>query len=81
MALLPPAPPRRPDPEPLELDDTRFVLICTLLWLVGLPGLLVADLFGADVPGWQPLMCVAGVLLGVMGLRTLARRKRARRRR
>ena len=80
MALLPPAPPRRPDPEPLELDDTRFVLVGTLLWFAGLLALLVADLFGASVPGWQPLMCLAGVVLGVLGLRTLARRRQARRR-
>lgn len=79
MSLLRGSSPR-PDPEPLELDDTRVVAGGTALWLLALVVLLVADLLGADVPGWWPAMCACGAALGVVGLRYLARRKRARRR-
>lgn len=76
-ALLHGGAPRRPDPEPLELDDTRVVAVGTLLWLVALVALLVADLFGADVHGWWTAMCACGAVLGVCGLRYVARRKQA----
>ena len=67
--------PRRPDPEPLELDDTKVVALGTALWLLALPVLLVADLVGADVHGWWYAMCGCGVALGLVGLRTVARRR------
>ena len=79
MSLLRPAAPRHPDPEPLELDDTRVVLAGTLLWAVALVVLAVADLAGARVPGWWLQMCVAGIALGLAGLRVLARRGPGRR--
>jgi hypothetical protein len=69
--------PRRPDPEPLELDDTRVVAAGTLAWLLALVALVVADLFGAEVHGWWLAMCGCGALLGVVGLRYVARRKQA----
>lgn len=69
----------RPEPEPLELDDTHVVLVGTLLWATGLAVLLLADLLGVSVPGWQPLMCLTGVALGVAGLRVTALRKQRRR--
>lgn len=65
---------RRPEPEPLELHDTRVVAGGTLLWLAGLVVLTIADLFGAPVHGWWLQMCAAGIALGVVGLRVLARR-------
>lgn len=74
-----PSPPRRPTPEPYELDETRIVLVGTVLWLVALVGLLAADLLGASIPGWWPLMCLVGVVLGVAGLRVTAVRKQRRR--
>ena len=80
MSLLRPAAPRHPDPEPLELDDTRVVLVGTVLWALGLVVLVVADLAGARVPGWWLQMCLAGIALGLLGLRAVARRKAARRR-
>lgn len=73
--------PRRPDPEPLELDDTRVVAGGTLLWLLALVALLVADLAGADVHGWWVAMCACGAALGLCGMRYVARRKQAQRRR
>ena len=79
MSLLRPAAPRHPDPEPLELDDTRVVLAGTLLWALALVVLAVADLAGARVPGWWLQMCVAGIALGLTGLRVLARRGPGRR--
>lgn len=78
MSLLRHPPPRRPDPEPLELHDTRVVAAGTLLWLAGLAVLTVADLFGAPVRGWWLQMCAAGAVLGVIGLRVLARREARR---
>lgn len=71
----------RPDPEPLELDDTRVVAAGTALWLVALVVLVVADLLGADVHGWWIVMCLCGAALGLVGLRYVALRKQARRRR
>lgn len=81
MSLLRPAAPRHPDPEPLELDDTRVVLLGTVLWAAGLVVLVVLDLVGVRVPGWWLQMCLAGIALGLVGLRVLARRKAAARRR
>lgn len=69
--------PRRPDPEPFEVDDTRVVALGTLLWLVALPVLAVLDLAGRDVHGWWYAMCACGTALGLVGLRFIARRKRA----
>ncbi len=80
MSLLRGSAPR-PDPEPLELDDTRVVAAGTALWLAGLLVLPVAALFGADVHGWWIAMCLCGVALGLVGLRVVALRKQAPRRR
>ena len=71
----------RPDPAPLELHDTHVVLVGTLLWAAGLVVLVLADLLGVSVPGWQPLMCLTGIALGVAGLRVMALRTQRRRRR
>lgn len=76
MSLLRGSAPR-PDPPPLELDDTRIVAAGTALWLLALLGLLVAALAGADVHGWWLAMCGCGAVLGVLGLRFVARRKQA----
>ena len=77
QSLLRGSAPRQPDPEPLELDDTRVVALGTLAWAIGLLVLLVADLLGADVHGWWIAMCLCGMALGVVGLRYVARRKQA----
>jgi len=79
MSLLRGNAPRRPDPEPLELDDTKVVAGGTALWLAALVVLVVADLAGAAVHGWWVAMCGCGVALGLLGLRFIARRKAARR--
>jgi len=77
MSLLRGSGPQQPDPEPLELDDTRVVLVGTLLWSGALVALLLAALFGADVHGWWLAMCACGAALGVAGLRFVARRKQS----
>ena len=74
MPLLPPAPPRRPDPEPLEADDARVIAVGTALWLTALAVLTVLDLAGTRVPGWWLWMCVAGAGLGLLGVRFTRRR-------
>jgi hypothetical protein len=69
--------PRRPDPEPFEADDTRVVAVGTALWLLALPVLGLLDLLGRDVHGWWYALCACGVALGLVGLRFVAKRKRA----
>ena len=47
----------------------------TVLWLVGLVVLLVLKAVGTEVHDWWLVMCVAGAVLGVLGVRTCARRR------
>ena len=75
MHLLRHPPPRRPDPEPLELHDRLVVAVGTGLWLAALVLLGVADLGGSPVAGWWLQMCAAGAVLGLVGLRVLSRRE------
>ena len=77
MSLLRGSGPQQPDPQPLEIDNTRVVLIGTVLWAGALVVLLLAALFGADVHGWWLAMCACGAVLGVAGLRFVALRKQA----
>jgi hypothetical protein len=70
-----PRPARRPDPPPLETDDTTVVLVGTCLWagaLLVLGVLALTDL--ADVRGWWLGMCGYGIALGVIGLYQVRRR-------
>ena len=68
---------QRPDPEPLETDDVKIVAGGTALWAVGLLVLLALKATGTQVHGWWLVMCVAGVTLGLVGVRYCGRRKRA----
>lgn len=72
------APPRRPDPAPLETDDARVLALGTAAWAAALIGCLVfrSDL-GAAGRGWWVWACVAGVLLGLVGVRHCRRRQAA----
>jgi hypothetical protein len=73
------APPRRPDPEPLETDDVRVITLGTVAWgvvlvvLVALHGRLEDDGHGSWV--W---IAAAGFGLGLVGLRHVRRRRAAR---
>jgi hypothetical protein len=69
---------RRPDPPPLETNDSAVVLIGTSLWagaLLVLAVLELADL--ARVRGWWLGMCAYGVALGLFGLWFVRRRRTA----
>lgn len=68
---------RKPDPAPLETDDVRIVAIGAALWGVALLVLGIASLLGAQVHGWWLVMCLAGIALGLVGVRYCGRRKRA----
>lgn len=62
---------KRPIPPALEADTPRLVVIGIGLWLVAL---VVGLVFVRDDPDWL-WTCVAGILLGGLGL-VLARRAR-----
>jgi hypothetical protein len=72
------APPRRPDPEPLETDDVRAVTLGTVAWgvllvvLLALHGRLDEDGRGSWV--W---VAAAGFGLGLVGVRHVRRRRAA----
>ena len=69
---------QRPDPAPLETNDVRVVLIGTVGWVLALAVLAVLRLAGiGDVPAWWLVMCVAGIGLGLFGLRYCQRRRAA----
>jgi Na+-driven multidrug efflux pump len=69
---------RRPDPPPLETDDVHVVAVGTALWGLGLAVLLVLRVTGAvEVRGWWIAMCVAGIVLGLLGVRYCQRRRAA----
>ncbi|HET7530347.1 MAG TPA: DUF2530 domain-containing protein [Mycobacteriales bacterium] len=70
--------PRRPDPEPLQVNEARIVLAGLALWIVGFVVLLVFfrdDLRRHDA-GWWLWACVVGIALGLYGLRFVSRRNR-----
>lgn len=69
---------RRPDPPPLETNDTIVVLLGTCLWAGALVVLAVLELTDrVEVHGWWLGMCGYGILLGVFGLWFVRRRHQA----
>lgn len=72
-------PPRRPDPEPLETDDVRVVAVGTALWLLALVAALAfRGRLADDGNGDWVWVALAGLFLGLVGLRYVRRRRRAR---
>lgn len=70
---------RRPDPPPLDTDDRRAVAVGIAVWLVLLVlSVALHDRLVAAGRGWWLSVCVAAVLLGVVGLVHLQRRYRRR---
>lgn len=68
----------RPAPPPLDPPMLPFAVVGTLAWAV--VGLV---LLAADAPARWQRMCLAGFLLGLLGIALMAlrdRRRRARRR-
>ena len=69
---------RRPDPPPLETDDVPVVAIGTALWALGLVVLVVLRLTDTTrVQDWWMVMCVVGIVLGLVGVRYCQRRRAA----
>jgi membrane protein DedA with SNARE-associated domain len=75
-----PKTPRRPDPEPLETDDRRIVLVGIALWVVAFVVLAVAfrDDLRRHHTTWWLWSCGIGVALGLYGLHFTAKRRRHR---
>jgi hypothetical protein len=72
------APPRRPDPEPLETDDVRAVTVGTVAWGVLLVVLLVSyQRLDDDGRGSWVWIAAAGFGLGLLGVRHVRRRRAA----
>ena len=72
------APPRRPDPEPLETDDVRAVTVGTVAWGVLLVVLVVLhDRLEDDGRGSWVWVAAAGFGLGLIGVRHVRRRRAA----
>lgn len=55
----------------------RIVGLITLAWLIGLVALAIAHLAGRGTPGWQYVMCLTGLVLGVLGTHVARGRRRA----
>jgi RsiW-degrading membrane proteinase PrsW (M82 family) len=70
--------PRRPDPEPLEVNEKRIVLVGLALWAVAFVVLAVFfrdDLRRHDATWWL-WACLVGIVLGLYALRFVSRRQR-----
>ncbi|MEV0593044.1 DUF2530 domain-containing protein [Nonomuraea cavernae] len=61
-----------PDPEPIETNDSKAVIVGIGLWVVALAVLLVLRPAAQD--SWWIWTCVAGVGLGLLGLLYVRRR-------
>lgn len=72
---------RRPDPEPLDVDPVRVVSVGTALWAIALVASLanLGTLRSGGHLWWVPA-CVAGLLLGFLGVYVTRRRRAAIRR-
>lgn len=74
MSAEPPAPHR--SVAPLDVDAVSTVAIGTVLWAVALVGCLVfRDTLADDGREWWTWTCVAGVVLGCLGLLITTRRR------
>lgn len=66
----------RPDPEPMQTDEVRVVVVGTVLW--ALAGLVLLPFWGAledDGHLWWLGTCLAGFLMGVYGIVHVRRRR------
>jgi hypothetical protein len=73
-----PKPPRRPAPEPYEVDERPFVVAGIVTWVVAFVVLAVffrSDLRHHHTEFWL-WSCGIGVALGLYGLRFVSRRRR-----
>ena len=66
------------DPQPLEGDIVRTVLVGTVLWVVALVVLVALSVTDqVDVRAWWLGMCGYGIALGLVGLYYCRRRESA----
>ena len=71
-------PERRPAPEPMETDEVRVVAVGTALFAIGLViAVVLHDRLEDDGRGDWVWIMVCGVLLGLVGIRTVRRRRAA----
>jgi hypothetical protein len=72
-------PPRRPDPEPLEIDEAKVIAVGTIAWFVAWAVLLVLHGRLEDHDReWWIWTCVAGLFLGLWGYLLVRKRIEAR---
>ena len=74
-----PEQPGRPDPKPVEVDETRIVAVGVVLWAVALfvLGVFFRDDLRRHHALWWLWACVVGIALGLYGLRFVSRRRRS----
>lgn len=75
-----PEQPRRPDPQPVEVNETRIVAVGVALWIVAFVVLAVffRDQLSDHHATWWLWACLVGIALGLYGLRFVSRRDRSR---
>ncbi len=67
-----------PDLKPVDVDGVGAVLYGTVAWAVALVAcLLLRDRLAAEGLAWWTWVCVAGTLLGLLGLWFVRRRRDA----
>lgn len=72
------APPRRPDPLPLEADDVRIITLGTVAWAVAFVVLFaLRHRLAAHHTTWWLQTCVIAVGLGLFGIWYCRRRRTA----
>jgi cytochrome bd-type quinol oxidase subunit 1 len=73
-----PRQPRRADPEPLQVNEKRIVLVGLGLWALAF--VVLAVFFRDDLrhhhATWWLWACVVGIVLGLYALRFVSRRNR-----
>jgi dolichyl-phosphate-mannose--protein O-mannosyl transferase len=70
---------RRPDPEPLQVNEKRIILVGLCLWALAFVVLVVffRDDLRRHHATWWLWACVVGIVLGLYGLRFVSRRNRS----
>jgi len=60
---------RRPDPAPVVTDDRKAMAVGLAPWLVALIAVIIAlPTLAASDQAWWLEMCIAGLVLGVIGI-------------
>jgi hypothetical protein len=59
----------------METNDVAIVATGTALWAVALVVLLGLTATGSDIRSWWWQMCIAGIVMGLLGTRSCLRRR------